>query len=70
VGDLLSDGAGEVRSGLWAVGFVRGFSQIEALLYETREIASTCVSGLIKGITGREKYTIKCQKVRSMIVRA
>jgi hypothetical protein len=70
VGDLLSDGAGEVRSGLWAVGFVRGFSQIEALLYETREIASTCVSGLINGITAREEYTIMCHEVRTMIVRA
>ena len=30
MGDLLPDGAGEVRSGLWAVGFVRGFAQIEA----------------------------------------
>jgi hypothetical protein len=55
VGDLLSDGAGEVKSGLWAVGFVRGFSQIEALLYERREIASTCISGLINGIPGREE---------------
>ena len=45
MGDLLSDGAGEVRRGLWVVGggiCSNEFSQIEALLYERREISTHC----------------------------
>lgn len=29
MGDLLPDGAGEMRSGLWAVGFVRDFRRLK-----------------------------------------